>query len=148
MYFGTDADLHNDDDDDDEPTNVLPIQYANPAADSVRLQTGQHHIADVTEWIRTTMTPDIAAYALVLTTGARFRVPAARLMGRGLEFAELRAMIRTWDLRLWLSQQFHAIDSDPSQELSAVQHEAWVSTMEEIADLEQAIDEKISELRG
>jgi len=121
---------------DEYPTlqNVTPIRRQEPG-----------HQAAVTEWIISTMTPDKAAYALALTPGSRFHVPAEYLIGHESEFASLRVLIEQWDLQVFLSRQFAAIDESPDQELTPLQQEAWVETMERVEWLGNEIDRRIRE---
>lgn len=120
---------------DEYPTlqNVTPIRP--PSADQTT----------VTEWIIRTMAPDKAAYALVLTPGSRFHIPAEYLIGHEDEFASLRGVIQQWDLQIWLSRQFAVIDEDPTQDLTPVQQEAWVETLERVELLGHEIDRRIRE---
>lgn len=118
---------------DEYPTlqNVTPIRR--PA----------EHSLTVTEWVITTMTPDKAAYALVLTPGTRFHVPPEYLIGHEAEFETLRELIQQWDLQVWLSRKFAEIDNDPGQELTVRQQEAWVETLERVESLGNEIDQHI-----
>jgi hypothetical protein len=120
---------------DEYPTlqNVTPIRRIQPLSTSV------------TEWIISTMTPDKAAYALVLTPGTRFHVPAEHLINRKDEFARLRAMIEQWDSQVWLSRQFAVIDEKPDQDLTPLQQEAWIETLERVEWFGNEIDRRIRE---
>jgi hypothetical protein len=90
--------------------------------------------ADVTSWIQDTMIPDVAAYAMVLTPGARWHVPAADLMDNPLGLSRLIAAIKEWDRNLWQARQFeHASISRP---LNLVEVSAWDDTLETIEKLE------------
>ena len=120
---------------DEYPTlqNITPIRRA-----AVHEQT-------VTEWIISTMTPDKAAYALVLTPGTRFHIPTEYLIGHEAEFASLRALIEQWDMQVFLSRQFAVIDESPDQELTPLQQEAWTETLERVEWLDNEVVRKIRE---
>lgn len=98
---------------------------------------------DVTAWIRSTMSPDIAAWALVLTPGARWHVAPENLVGRTAEFAELRTLIKKWDTDKFLVEQF---DLNPVW-LSgdATMKGAYCEALAKVAAHEFAIDQKITE---
>lgn len=98
---------------------------------------------DVTAWIRSTMSPDIAAWALVLTPGARWHIAPGNLVGRTAAFAQLRALIQKWDTDKFLVEQFDLnpewLKGDPTMK------DAYADALAKVADHELAIDTKITE---
>jgi len=98
---------------------------------------------DITAWIRSTMAPDIAAYALVLTPGARWHVAPENLVGRTAEFAELRKMIKQWDSAKFLVEQFEISPEWLSGD--ATMKDAYGDALSKAAVHEFAIDQKITE---
>jgi hypothetical protein len=91
--------------------------------------------ADVTAWIQDTMVPDVAAYALVLTPGARWHVAPEKLMDNALGLSRLIAKIKEWDLNLWQAKQFEHISTQ--RPLSLTEVSAWDDTLETIEKLEE-----------
>lgn len=102
-----------------------------------------HTDIDITAWIRSTMAPDIAAWALVLTPGARWHVAPENLVGRTAEFAELRKLVKQWDTDKFLVEQF---DSNPDWLAGdATMKSAYEDARAKVTAHEFAIDQKITE---
>lgn len=95
-----------------------------------------------TQWIVTTMTPDVAAWALVLTPGARFSVAPENLIGKDVEFAELRYLVEEWDKAVWMLRRYEAI---PAHKMTETFMQLWAAQIDKVYGLVTAIDEMITE---
>ncbi len=97
----------------------------------------------ITQWIMTTMVPGIAAYALILTPGARFSVAPENLIGKDFEFIELRGLVEQWGKHHFMLSQFEA---RPRDSFSYAELSVWTEEIKEWSALTGVIDEKIAEL--
>lgn len=105
--------------------------------------TSATHDDPITHWIMTTMTPDIAAWALILTPGARFSIAPENLIGKDFEFIELRGLIERWGKHHFMLSQFEARAATVIP--TSVELDAWKLEIEEWSLLTDRINEKITE---